>query len=85
MKENKNCQSCGMPLKEDPQGCSTNSDGTKNLKYCSYCYQNGAFTFSGTMPEFQEFCRKKMIEKGHYRFIAWFFTRGIKYLERWKK
>jgi hypothetical protein len=24
------CQSCGMPLKQDPQGGGTNADGSKN-------------------------------------------------------
>ena len=84
-KKNKNCQSCGMPMKEDQQGGSTNADGSKNLNYCSYCYDNGAFRYTGTsVDEFQEFCRQKMIEGGHNRFIAWLFTRGMKRLERWK-
>ena len=82
---NKYCQSCGMPMKQDPQGGGTNADGSINEKYCSYCYQNGAFTFEGTASEFQEFCRKKMIEGGHSKFLAWLFTLNIKRLERWKK
>lgn len=83
-KQNKMCQSCGMPMSKDPQGGGTNADGSKNIKYCSYCYQNGAFTYNGTVTEFQEFCRKKMIESGHNKFIAWLFTRNMKQLERWK-
>ena len=85
MKNHKFCQSCGMPLSKDPNGGGTNADGTKNTSYCSYCYQNGTFTFSGTLKEFQEHCRKKMVEKGISKFIAWLFTRGIGRLERWKK
>jgi hypothetical protein len=81
----KNCQSCGMPLKKDPQGSGTNADGSKNEKYCSYCYQNGTFTFNGTVQEMQEFCKEKMIEGGHSKFISWLFTRGMNRLERWKK
>ncbi len=83
-KKNKFCQSCGMPLNKDPQAGGTNSDASKNEKYCSYCYQNGVFTFTGTAREMQEFCRQKMIEKGMSKFIAWLFTRGIPRLERWK-
>lgn len=79
------CQSFGMPLKKDPQGGSTNADGSINNKYCSYCFQNGEFTFKGSWNEFQEFCRKKMIAGGHSKFIAWLFTRGMGRLERWKK
>jgi len=43
----KSCQSCGMPLNKDPQSGGTNADGSKNEKYCSYCYQNGAFVGGG--------------------------------------
>lgn len=80
----KSCQSCGMPMKQDPQGGGTNADGSKNGIYCSYCYQNGDFTFHGTVGEYQEYCRQKMIEGGHNRFTAWLFTRGMKRLPRWK-
>lgn len=78
------CQSCGMPLSKDPQGGGTNADGSKTEKYCSYCYQNGDFTFHGTVKEFQEHCRIKMKEGGHSSFMAWLFSRGLKRLERWK-
>jgi hypothetical protein len=84
MSENKMCQSCGMPLKKDPKGGSTNADGSKNNKYCSYCYDKGDFTFKGNVNDFQEFCRKMMIEGGHNRFTAWLFKRGMSRLERWK-
>jgi hypothetical protein len=33
---------------------------------------------------FQDFCKNKMIEGGHSRFISWLFTRGMKRLGRWK-
>ena len=82
--KNKFCQSCGMPMKQDPQGGGTNADGSVNAIYCSYCYQNGAFTFDGTVEEFQEFCRQKMIENGRSKFLAWLFTRNMKRLRRWK-
>lgn len=81
---NKNCQSCGMPLKKDLKGGGTNADGTKSLLYCSYCYENGNFMFTGKVEDFQEFCKEKMIEGGHSKFISWLFTRGMKRLDRWK-
>ncbi|MDR0250393.1 MAG: zinc ribbon domain-containing protein [Burkholderiales bacterium] len=84
MSANKFCQSCGMPMSKDPQGGGTNADGSNNLLYCSYCYQSGAFTFNGTVGEFQEFCRQKMIESGNSKFAAWLFTRCMKRLKRWK-
>lgn len=80
------CQSCGMPIKKDPENGGTNADQTKNLKYCSYCFQNGEFTYKGTdVYAFQDFCKKKMIESGNSKFLSWIFTRGMSRLERWKK
>lgn len=85
MKSNSICQSCGMPLKKDPEKGGSNTDGSKNETYCSYCYQDGKFLYDGSdVKEFQEFCRQKMIESGHNKFSAWLFTRGMKRLERWK-
>lgn len=86
MKENTICQSCGMPLKQDPEKGGSNADGSKNTKYCSYCFKDGQFLYEGNdIKEFQEFCRQKMIEGGHNKFTSWLFTRGMTRLERWKK
>lgn len=78
------CQSCGMPMKKDPEQGGTNADGSKNDQYCSYCYQKGEFTFNGSVDEFQEFCRQQMMKKGFGKFSAWLFSRGMKRLGRWK-
>ena len=48
------CQSCGMPLTKEVLG--TNADESANQDYCSYCYENGAFTSDCTMDEMIEFC-----------------------------
>ncbi|MDR1684652.1 MAG: zinc ribbon domain-containing protein [Elusimicrobiota bacterium] len=79
------CQSCAMPMKSDPQGGGAETDGGKSQKYCSYCYQNGRFTWNeGGVKDFQEHCRKIMVDNGCNRFLAWLFTRNFKRLERWK-
>ena len=83
--QNKFCQSCGMPMKKDPKNGGTNVDGTQSKLYCSYCYQNGTFTFKGTVEEMQEFCKVKMMEQGSPKWIAWMFTRGMKRLKRWQR
>ncbi len=80
----KMCESCGMPMSKDPNGGGTNADGSKNEQYCSYCYQNGDFTWKGKVDDFQEFCKEQMIKSGMNRFIAWLFTRNMKRLPRWK-
>lgn len=85
MSKNKFCQSCGMPMKQDPQAGGTNADGSKSVEYCSYCYQNGEFTFQGTLAEFKEFCRTKMVAGGLPKFLAWLFSNSFRNLKRWKK
>lgn len=84
-KQSKFCQSCGMPLKRDEKGGGSNADGTKSLKYCSYCYQDGKFTrpdFSA--KQMQQLVKEKMKELGFPGFLAGFFTYGIPKLERWR-
>lgn len=85
MNTNKNCQSCGMPLKKDTDGGGTEADGTKSMKYCSHCYQLGAFTSPDlTMEGMKTRVKGKMKEMGFPGFIAGFFTSNIPHLERWK-
>ncbi len=86
MKKYKFCQSCGMPMSKDPEKGGTEKDGSKNIKYCSYCYQNGEFTRPDidTAKKMQDFCVKTMSEGGMPKFLAWLLTRGIPKLERWK-
>ncbi len=81
-----NCQSCGMPFKNDPKGGSKNADGSKNNMYCSYCYEDGKFTQPNiTAPQMQEFVKGKLKELGWFHgLMAGFFTKGIPNLERWK-
>ncbi|MFW6044069.1 MAG: zinc ribbon domain-containing protein [Marinilabiliaceae bacterium] len=42
------CQSCGMPMKKDPEKGGSHADGAKSIRFCSYCYQNGDFTYQET-------------------------------------
>ncbi|SDS18456.1 Putative zinc ribbon domain-containing protein [Formosa sp. Hel1_31_208] len=78
------CQSCGMPIKQDSYFGETNLDGSKNHIYCSFCYENGAFTINGTAKEMDLFCKEQMVENESLKFLAWLLTRGIPRLERWK-
>lgn len=85
-KQYKNCQSCGMPMKKDPKGGGTDSDGTINTKYCSYCYQEGDFMNPDidSASKMQSFAKEKLKEMGYPGFVAGFFVRGIPKLERWR-
>ena len=81
----KNCQSCGMPLEKDPKGGGSEADGSTSSKFCSHCYENGAFKQPDiTAAQMQGFVRGKLTEMGFPGFIAGFFTKGIPKLERWK-
>lgn len=81
-----NCQSCGMPMKRDQKGGGTNADGTKNLLYCSHCYESGRFTMPDiTIDQMQELVTQKLKEFGFPRFIAGLFTRRIPQLQRWNE
>lgn len=79
------CQSCGMPMKKDEQGGGTNADGSKSLKYCSHCYQDGKYTRPDyTAQQMQALVKGKMKEMGFPGFLAVLFTFGIPKLERWR-
>ena len=85
MEKYKNCQSCGMPLKQD-EGEATNEDGSISLKYCSYCYEKGKFLQPDmTVDEMKVLVKEKMKEMGFPKFLAWIVTFGVPKLERWKK
>ncbi len=78
------CQSCGMPMKQDPAGGGTNADGSKNTEYCSLCYEGGQFTQPDfTVEEMQQFCVGKITESGVPRFVAQIYSRSIPKLKRW--
>jgi hypothetical protein len=79
------CQSCGMPLKKDPQRGGANADGTRSAKYCSLCYDQGEFRHPGfSAKQMQDHCVEALRRKGMPRVVAWLFTRGIPRLERWR-
>lgn len=80
------CQSCGMPLAKDPMGGGTRADGSKSSRYCSFCYQDGAFIQpTMTATEMQRFCIGKLGEMGVPRPLGWLLTRNIPTLERWQQ
>jgi len=84
-KFDKFCQSCGMPMEKDPDKGGTNTDGSKTLKYCSYCYQSGVFKDNFTTSgEMVKLVRGKLKEMGYGPIKHWFYSSHIPQLERWK-
>ena len=82
------CQCCGMPMGDHDELYGTDADGSRNEEYCRYCFENGGFTFQGTMEEMIEACAPNMAaanpdldEEGAKKImLQWFPT-----LKRWKK
>jgi hypothetical protein len=79
------CQSCGMPMEKDPAKGGTNADGSKNSKYCSYCYEMGSFHDNFMkVDEMIKLVRGKLKEMGYGPIRRWFYSSHISQLERWK-
>ena len=51
-----------MPMGQTDERYGTEADGSKSRDYCSYCYENGAFTAQCTMEEMIDFCVEPMLE-----------------------
>ena len=84
-KFDKFCQSCGMPMVKDPGQGGTNSNGSKNVKYCSYCYEMGSFhDNSMKVDDMIKLVRGKLKEMGYGPIRRWFYSSHISQLERWK-
>lgn len=84
-KKYKFCQSCMMPLKQDPEGSGSNADGSKSLLYCSYCYQNGQFTQPDiSVGDMRDLVIDQLAKMKYPRIVAKFMTMGMKNLVRWK-
>lgn len=81
------CQSCGMPLKTKKAGdCrGAESDGSKSEKWCSLCYENGAFISpSCTLDEMKAIVDKALIENGSGKLFRWLAVKQLPKLERWR-
>jgi hypothetical protein len=62
-----------MPLRADPKGGGTNTDGSVSRDYCSFCFEKGGFRNPDmTIDEMKALIIEKLGEKGYPRFIARF-------------
>lgn len=83
--ENKNfCQSCSMPL-DKPELLGTEKDGSKNKEYCTYCYQNGAFTNPNmSLSEMKTLVKTQMEKMKIDTEIITMSLNSLPNLKRWK-
>lgn len=73
------CESCLMPLSKD-------LGKRESEHYCSYCFQNGAFTYAGNdVKEFQKKSYEAMRAHGINPLLARFYTFMIRFAPRWKE
>jgi len=83
----KQCQSCGMPLQTKKAGdCrGTESDGTKNEKWCKLCYENGKFIDPNcSLVQMKIIVDNALKENGSGRLMRWMAQKQLPNLERWK-
>lgn len=86
--EEKYCQCCGMPMGKTDEMYGTEADGCKSKDYCKYCYENGNFTFNGSMEEMIEVCVPNVVsansdmteDEARNMMREWFPT-----FKRWKE
>lgn len=81
------CQSCAMPLNSTNQG--TEANGSKSTKYCSNCYQNGAFINPNITFEEMVKIGKDGIDASNMNAVKKFFLKAsypsmLKKVERFK-
>ncbi|HKM35419.1 MAG TPA: zinc ribbon domain-containing protein [Lachnospiraceae bacterium] len=84
--EQKICQSCGMPMQEEQYGINT--DGSRNEKYCVYCFNDGKFTQDMSLEEMVDLCAPFEVEGGRYKTVEEAKAALMTYfpsLERWRK
>jgi hypothetical protein len=81
------CQSCGMPLITEKAGdCrGTEADGSKSEKWCSLCYENGAFIGGDyTLEQMIQIVDSALKEQKSSAMMRWMAKKQIPRLERWR-
>lgn len=86
--QNKICQSCGMPLQNDPNQGGTEADGSISDQFCGFCFKDGWFLDEGISlsekinKNIQIAVTKLKMDEDKARTLA---ESIIPYLDRWKK
>lgn len=76
-----------MPLQTKKAGdCrGTEADGSKSEKWCSLCYENGAFIGPDcTLEEMSEIVDNALKQRGSSKLFRWLAAKQLPRLERWR-
>jgi len=76
-----------MPLNTKKAGDCRGSEanGTKSEKWCSLCYENGAFIGPDcTLEQMEVIVDNALKEQGSGRIMRWMAKKQLPTLERWK-
>lgn len=76
-----------MPLQTKKAGdCrGTEQDGTKSEKWCTLCYQDGAFISPDcTLDQMKTIVDNALKEQGSGRIMRWMAQKQLPTLDRWK-
>ena len=85
MLEKNMCQSCSMPL-DSHDLLGTEKDGSKNIDYCKYCYQNGHFTHPElTLNKMEKRLLKQMHKEKLPKQVIERAVNRLPFLKRWSR
>ena len=81
------CQSCGLPFKQDTAHAGTNDDLTFSEDYCGDCYQGGSFTNPGITAEQMQLVARKRLRKLDFfrKVVTGASFKDVTELGRWRK
>lgn len=78
------CQSCSMPI-DNVADRGTEKDGSKNIEYCKYCYQNGALVNPNmTFEEMKSLVITQMQKRHLPQDIIQKSVESLSHLKRWR-
>ena len=77
--------SCAMPMARDPEGGGLEKMVADQRNIALYVMVMGRFITRAMTSKIIKMVVNTMVENGWRRPVAWFFTREIPTLERWRK
>lgn len=84
MENQRFCQSCSMPIDQE-ELMGTEKDGSKNMAYCKYCYQQGSFVHpTMSLDEMKIMVKEQMKKRKIDPAVIDMAVSSLPNLRRWK-